>query len=137
MPAKLFKSFSFADRQLYNAKTRRGFNIVGGSRMFQFNLAPITDCDIKDIIAALDLFLGAVAGQRNNPCFIYLLEVFRAEAKRRQDHEPGGVVNIVLPIGESTNEHVWALLKFTVGVVEMAAKGKPSAAGHFFGRIID
>jgi hypothetical protein len=105
--------------------------------MFQFDLAAIEDRDVNDCIEALALFLDAVAGQRDNPCFVYLLEIFRAEAKRRQDHEPGGAVEVILPLGDSTYAHIWALLKFTGAVVEMAAKGKPSAAGQFFGRIID
>jgi hypothetical protein len=105
--------------------------------MFRFNVGAIEDRDIRDIISALSLFLDAVSGQRNNPCFIYLLELMRAEETRREDDEPGGVVEVMLPMGDCTGAHVWALLKFAGGVVETAARGLPNPAGQFFGQIVD
>jgi hypothetical protein len=106
--------------------------------MFQFNLATIPDRDIRDTISAMDLFLSAVHGQANNPAFLYLLEMMRAEAKRRQDNQPGAVVDVLLPLGDCTHAHVWALVKFAGGVVEGASKFNViTPALQFFARIID
>ena len=105
--------------------------------MFRFDLSTLNDRDLRDTIQSLELLLSCVAGQRNNPCFEYLRDVLKAEAELREQNMSSGVVDIVLPIGEATYSHMWCLTRFTCGVVEMAAKGEPSAMGLFFAGIVD
>jgi hypothetical protein len=108
--------------------------------MFKFDLAMLDDRDIRDTVSAMDIFLSTVAGQANNPCFEYLRDGMKTEAVRRkvaEDAEEDSVVNVILPLAESTDAHVWALLKFTSAVIQAGVKGRPSEMLRFFARIID